>query len=138
MNKSKPPRTLEPSNPRTPEPSSALLPSGFYDVLPPEAEAMNAAVSSLLTSFDAAGYRRVAPPLMEFEEPLQAGPGSGLTAGSFRVMDSLSKRMLSIRRDHTLQVGRIAATRLSDQTRPLRLSYAGPVVRLAPSGQDKA
>lgn len=131
------PKNSETQKPRNPE-TSSLLPSGFYDILPPEAEGMSAAVATLLASFDAAGYRRVAPPLMEFEETLMAGPGAVLSKGSFRVMDSVSKRMLSLRRDHTLQVGRIAATRLADAPRPLRLSYAGPVVRLTPGEQDKA
>jgi ATP phosphoribosyltransferase regulatory subunit len=118
--------------------SSALLPSGFYDVLAPDAARLNAAVAALLKSFAAYGYAQVAPPLLEFEETLLAGPGSALARGTFRVMDGLSKRMLGIRGDHTLQVARIAATRLSAASRPLRLSYAGPVVRLQGEEQEPA
>src|SRR3546814_15629596 len=38
--------------------------------------------------------------------------------------------MMGLRTDITLQVARIAATRLRDAARPLRLSYAGPVLRV--------
>src|SRR5439155_16622464 len=41
----------------------------------------------------------------------------------------ISHRMIGLRADMTPQVARIAATRLSHQPRPLRLSYAGQVLR---------
>ncbi|MFX5801457.1 ATP phosphoribosyltransferase regulatory subunit, partial [Acinetobacter baumannii] len=40
---------------------------------------------------------------------------------------------LAIRPDITAQVGRIAATRMAHHPRPVRLSYAGPVVKLRAS-----
>jgi ATP phosphoribosyltransferase regulatory subunit len=49
---------------------------------------------------------------------------------SFRLMDPVSQRMMALRADMTLQVARIAATRLGRQARPLRLSYAGQVLRV--------
>src|SRR3546814_3117616 len=48
----------------------------------------------------------------------------------FRVMDPVSQRMMGLRTDITLQVARIAATRLRDAARPLRLAYAGQVLRV--------
>ena len=45
-------------------------------------------------------------------------------------MDPVSQRMMALRADMTLQVARIAATRLGRQPRPLRLSYAGQVLRV--------
>src|SRR3546814_19608703 len=38
--------------------------------------------------------------------------------------------MMALRPDMTAQVGRIAATRLAQAPRPLRLCYAGPVIKL--------
>ena len=49
---------------------------------------------------------------------------------SFRLMDPVSHRMIALRADMTLQVARIAATRLARRPRPLRLSYAGQVLRV--------
>jgi ATP phosphoribosyltransferase regulatory subunit len=115
-----------------------LLPAGFYDVLSPDAENGAAATQSLLNGFAEHGYGRVKPPLMEFEETLLAGPGAALNRTTFRVMDPSAQRMLAVRSDHTLQIGRIAATRLSATARPLRLSYAGPILRLAAHEQNPA
>src|SRR5262249_12467549 len=76
------------------------------------------------------GYERVKPPLVEFEESLLSGPGAAMSKLSFRLMDPVSQRMMAVRADMTLQVARIAATRLGRQPRPLRLSYGGPVLRV--------
>lgn len=118
--------------------TTPLLPTGFYDVLAPEAEAEARLSETVLTCLADYGYARVAPPLMEFEDTLLSGPGSALNRTTFRVMDPLSQRMLGLRTDHTLQIARIAATRLSNVARPLRLSYAGPVLRLAGDEQNHA
>jgi ATP phosphoribosyltransferase regulatory subunit len=48
-------------------------------------------------------------------------------------MDPVSQRMLGVRADMTPQIARIAVTRLRDTPRPLRLSYAGPVLRVTGS-----
>ncbi len=45
-------------------------------------------------------------------------------------MDPVSQRMMGVRADMTPQVGRIAASRLKGAPRPLRLSYAGQVLRV--------
>src|SRR5690606_15769726 len=90
-----------------------------------------AVVERVMACFASHGYERVKPPLIEFEEGLLAGPGAALAAGTFRLMDPVSQRMMGVRADMTLQVARIAATRLKNQARPLRLSYAGQVLRVS-------
>ncbi|HKF59930.1 MAG TPA: ATP phosphoribosyltransferase regulatory subunit, partial [Dongiaceae bacterium] len=112
-----------------PEPSS-LLPAGLQDVLPPEAAHEAAVVERLMGVFASNAYERVKPPLVEFEESLLSGPGAAMSTWSFRLMDPVSQRMMALRADMTLQVARIAATRLARQARPLRLSYAGQVLRV--------
>ncbi len=114
---------------RSPE-TASLLPAGLLDVLPPEAAHEAATVERLMAAFAAHGYDRVKPPLVEFEESLLSGPGAAMSKLSFRIMDPVSQRMMAVRADMTLQVARIAATRLSRQARPLRLSYAGQVLRV--------
>lgn len=111
-------------------PSAGLLPAGLRDVLPPRAEWEAQASESLLASFRRHGYARVKPPLIEFEETLLAGSGQDLAGQMFRVMDPVSQRMMGLRNDITLQVARIAATRLRDAARPLRFAYAGQVLRV--------
>ena len=121
-------------------PNLALLPAGLADLLPPEAEREAALVEAMMGVFAAHGYERVKPPLLEFEDSLLAGSGAAVAEQTFRLMDPVSQRMMGLRADTTPQVARIAATRLGGQARPLRLCYAGQVLRvrgtqLAPSRQ---
>ncbi len=110
--------------------AGALLPTGLADVLPPDAAFEAATIERLMDRFARRGYRRVKPPLLEFEETLLGGPGASMAAHTFRLMDPVSHRMLALRADMTLQVARIAASRLRNAPRPLRLSYAGQVLRV--------
>ena len=113
----------------TSDSNKGLLPAGLADDLPPEADIEAETVTALMATFRAHGYERVKPPLIEFEESLLEGPGAALAQQLFRVMDPQSQRMLGLRADMTVQVARIAATRLGARPRPLRLSYSGQVLR---------
>lgn len=108
-----------------------LLPEGLRDRLPPEAEAAQWMTRALLDAMRLHGYRRVAPPIAEFRETLSGEDGDGGGRDLLRFTDPVSRRTLAIRPDITRQVGRIATTRMAHAARPLRLSYAGQVVKLA-------
>ncbi len=108
----------------------ALLPAGLRDVLPPHAAQEAEVVERLIAHFAANGYDRVKSPLVEFEDSLLSGAGAATTAETFRLMDPLSQRMMGFRSDITPQIARIAATRLGGLPRPLRLCYAGEVLRV--------
>ncbi len=113
--------------------NKALLPSGLHDLLPPRAAQEADSVRALTDAFAAFGYEQVKPPLVEFETTLigSAENGGGSLAGEmFRLMDPASQRMMGVRADITLQVARIAETRLRGAARPLRLSYACEVLRV--------
>src|ERR1700761_5237820 len=111
-------------------PNPALLPAGLRDLLPPDAETEASAVEALMDVFAAHGYQRVKQPLLEFEDSLLAGSGAAVADQTFRLMDPDSQRMMGLRADTTPQVARIAATRLGNAPRPLRLSYAGQCLRV--------
>jgi len=70
---------------------------------------------------------------MEFEDNLLSGSGAALARQTFRLMDPVSQRMMGMRPDMTMQVARVATTRLAQAPRPLRLSYAGQVLRVTGS-----
>jgi ATP phosphoribosyltransferase regulatory subunit len=108
----------------------ALLPLGLRDLLPPDAAAEALVVGRMMSVLESHGYQRVKPPLVEFEESLLSGPGAAMAQETFRLMDPVSQRMIGIRADMTPQVARIAATRLRNAPRPLRLCYAGQVLRI--------
>lgn len=107
-----------------------LLPEGLSDRLPPQAEASARLVRDVLDTVASHGYSRVMPPLAEFEETLVGRLKSAHAQDLVRVIDPVSQRTLAMRPDMTAQIGRIAATRLASAARPLRLSYAGPVLKL--------
>lgn len=110
-----------------------LLPDGLRDTLDPGAAHGAALAEALMTAFGGWGYRRVAPPLVEFEDELMNGTGAAMAARSFRMMDPVSHRMLAVRADITPQIARIAATRLVHAPRPVRLCYVGDVLRVSGS-----
>lgn len=109
--------------------NAALLPGGFSDRLPPAAEAASVLARTIVDTCGANGYERVSPPLVEREASLTRWLGKPLAGSLFRSPDPATGAALAIRPDITGQVARIAATRLADAPRPLRLAYAGPVVR---------
>jgi len=108
----------------------ALLPAGLRDLLPPDAAFEAQVVEKLIACFAAHGYARVKAPLVEFESGLLSGAGAAMASDTFRLMDPVSQRMMGLRADITPQIARIAATRLAKAPRPLRLSYAGEVMRV--------
>jgi ATP phosphoribosyltransferase regulatory subunit len=110
-----------------------LLPEGLRDRLPAEAEAVSRVTRALIDAMAGHGYRRIAPPIAEFRETLAGDAHDPASRDLLRFTDPVSRRTLAIRPDITRQVGRIATSRLAAAARPLRLSYAGPVVKLTAS-----
>jgi ATP phosphoribosyltransferase regulatory subunit len=108
----------------------ALLPEGFRDRLPPQAEAAVRVSRAMMDVLASNGYARVAPAIAEFESSLAARSGGAARNQHLRFTDPVSGHTLALRGDMTVQVGRIATTRLADAPRPLRLCYHGQVLRL--------
>ncbi|OWK31766.1 ATP phosphoribosyltransferase regulatory subunit [Sphingomonas mucosissima] len=109
---------------------TTLLPEGFRDRLPPHADAAAAVESRVLGVARSYGYERVDPPLAEFAEGLASRLKDGGLSDAVRFVDPVSQRTMAIRPDITAQVARIAATRMAHHPRPVRLSYAGSVLKL--------
>src|SRR3546814_17304783 len=83
-----------------------LLPEGLSDRLPPQAEASARLVRPVLDTVASHGYKRIMPPLAEFEQDLVARLQSAGSQDLLRIIDPLSQRMMSLRPDQTAQVGR--------------------------------
>ena len=120
-----------------------LLPEGFHDRLPPFADAAAAVEARVLEAARRYGYERVDPPLAEFADELatrlkpvlsdrrsRSVDGAGGLIDAVRFVDPVGQATLAIRPDLTAQVARIAATRMGHHPRPVRLSYAGSVLKL--------
>ncbi len=115
-----------------------LLPENVEDLLPAEAEALEALRRKILDHLLAQGYRLVQPPLLEHLESLLTGSARDLDLQTFKVVDPLSGRLLGLRADITPQVARIDA-HLLNSPGVNRLCYAGSVLRAtaAPPGMTR-
>lgn len=120
------------------ETDSDLLPEGLEDRLPDSAAAASALKRTVLDVMGGHGYDRVETPLIEFERSLASRMDGVQPRRMFRFVDPASLRTLALRSDITVQIGRIAATRLAEAARPLRLGYSGQVATIAADGLDPA
>jgi ATP phosphoribosyltransferase regulatory subunit len=102
--------------------------SGFSDWLPGSASRRRAVAGAFLDSFEAWGYGLVDTPLVEPVETVAAGVGAGKQTQLFRFMDA-DGALLALVGERTVSVARVVATQLREGPFPLRLCYAGPVLR---------
>ena len=107
-----------------------LLPKGFRDRLFDEAAAISSNARVMTDILTHHGYQRIMPAIAEYESNF-VGRNQGLERNHLlRFTDPVAGRTLAIRSDITMQIGRIATTRLADLPRPLRLSYHGTIAKL--------
>ncbi|HXV08179.1 MAG TPA: ATP phosphoribosyltransferase regulatory subunit [Burkholderiales bacterium] len=110
-----------------------LLPEYIEDILPAEAQRIEALRRRILDLFRVHGYELVMPPLLEYLESLLTGTGHDLDLKTFKLVDQLSGRLLGVRADITPQTARIDA-HLLNRAGIARLCYAGSVLHALPSG----
>lgn len=108
-----------------------LLPEGIEEVLPEQAAALEIVRRQVLDLYATWGYQLLITPMVEFLESLQTGTGKDLDLQTFKLIDSLSGRMMGVRADITPQAARIDA-RLIKTKQPVRLCYLGTVLRAYP------
>ncbi|KJV39092.1 ATP phosphoribosyltransferase regulatory subunit [Acinetobacter brisouii] len=112
-----------------------LLPDGVADVLPEQAQVVEALRRKALDFLASRGYQLVYTPFIEYIESLSSLSESNqdLDLATFKVIDQLSGRLLGVRADMTPQVARIDA-----HVRPVqgiaRYCYAGTVLHTKPQG----
>lgn len=109
-----------------------LLPEGVADVLPAEAERLEALRRRLLDYFAAWGYQLVFPPLMEYLDSLLTGSGHDLDLMTFKITDQLTGRMMGVRADITPQVARLDAHSIPPIEGTARYCYAGTILNTRP------
>jgi len=88
-------------------------------------------VDACLQAFHSWGYGMVATPMLEPLDTVAAGVGAERQNQLFRFMDA-DGSLLALVGERTVSVARVVATQLRDAPLPLRLCYAGPVVRNQP------
>ena len=113
--------------------SAWLLPEHIADILPAQAQRIEALRRRLLDQAQLFGYELVIPPLLEHLDALLSGTGRELDLSTFKLVDQMSGRMLGLRADTTPQAARIDA-HLLNRPGVTRLCYCGPVVHTRPTG----
>ncbi|NVN99513.1 MAG: ATP phosphoribosyltransferase regulatory subunit [Geobacteraceae bacterium] len=105
------------------------LPKGVTDFLPEQAEKIGFIENIISKTFELWGFRKIIPPMIEFEELLAVGMDDSLREKSFRFEDRQSHKLLAIPPDITPQVARIESMRMAGYPLPHRLYYNSRVLR---------
>lgn len=105
------------------------IPKGVADFLPEQAGKISYIEEHICNVFELWGFRRIIPPLLEFEDVLASGMDDDLRGRSFRFEDRQSAKLLAIPPDITPQIARIVGMRMSGYPLPHRLFYTGRVLR---------
>lgn len=104
------------------------IPYGTKDFLPREAKRKRVIENAVASLFDRWGYDEVVTPTFEHSETITSGAGCDLLQNMFKFFDK-GNQILVLRPDMTTPIARVAATRLREQTLPLKLFYLTNVFR---------
>lgn len=114
------------------------IPKGVTDFLPEQAERIGFIESAINRTFELWGFRKIIPPMLEFEDLLTVGMDESLRAKLFRFEDRQSHRLLAIPPDITPQIARIESMRMRSTPLPHRIYYNGRVLRHAESQSGRS
>src|SRR5438132_2367 len=104
---------------------------GFSDLLPGAAGRRRDLIEAFVGAFESWGYGLLGTPLVEPLDRLAAGIGAARQSQLCRFTDA-DAALLALVGERTVSVARVVATQLQREQLPLRLCYAGPVLRNAP------
>lgn len=114
-----------------------ITPEGTRDLLFDESVARRTVEDMLQTLFKKYGYSEVITPGIEFYDVFMLKSRYFPQESMYKLSDEKG-RLLVIRPDSTMPIARLAATRLKDETFPLKLFYNQNIFRINPkdSGRD--
>eukprot|EP01047_Picozoa_sp_COSAG01_P000480 COSAG01_NODE_9_length_43729_cov_66.133463_17_plen_284_part_00 len=107
----------------------SLTPYGVSDFVPEETAAFQEKLQAVQHLFEQQHYENVKTPTLEYYDTLSTAMGPFLKEQAIKFVDR-SGHLLILRPDHTTPIARLAATRMADAKRPLKLSYYDAVFRL--------
>ncbi len=103
-------------------------PHGVTDLFHEQAAVLTHCEHALERTFLGWGYQRIIVPTFEYYDTLATGASAQLCEEMYRFFDREGHE-LALRTDMTVSTARVVATRLYDQTLPLRFWYLGRVFR---------
>ncbi|HEX9114530.1 MAG TPA: ATP phosphoribosyltransferase regulatory subunit [Anaerolineae bacterium] len=107
------------------------LPEGVHDLLFADAVAVRNMAAAIRAMWRTWSYREIILPTFEYASTLATDVGSEIDAEMYRFFDRHG-RTLALRPDMTIPTARVIATRLYDQSMPIRACYIGSVFRYEP------
>ena len=108
-----------------------ITPEGTRDILFEEGRALREAQRRLSRLFSLRGYQEVFTPGLEYFDVFSI-PGAAFAQQEMYKATDNHGRLLVFRPDSTLPIARMAASRLQNQPRPLRLFYNQSIFRNSP------
>ena len=108
--------------------NNRLTPDGTADRLFETCEAEGRVTGRIAEVFEAAGYRKVRTPGLEFLSVFE-GAGSYFPPEEMYKLSDGEGRLVALRPDSTIPIARLVATKLKDAAFPLRIYYAQGVFR---------
>ena len=103
-------------------------PKGVNDILPSECARKKEIQDTIWSVFAAFGYQEVETPTFEYYDCFSGVDGQISQEGMFKFFDEQG-RILTLRPDITTSIARMAATKQTENVRPLRYCYTGNVFR---------
>lgn len=108
-----------------------ITPEGTNDLLFEECQARRYVEKTLTQVFSAHGFHEVVTPGLEFYDVFNPSV-SGIGQEVMYKMSDQHGRIVVMRPDSTMPIGRLTATRLQNLPRPIRLFYTQPIYRSNP------
>lgn len=108
-----------------------LTPFGLSDFVPEETETFQRLLNIVKDVFAQQHYQTAKTPTLEYYDTLSVAMGDFLKERAIKFVDR-SGHLMILRPDHTTPIARLAATRMADISRPLKLCYFDSIFRLSP------
>lgn len=114
-----------------------ITPEGTRDLLFEECAAVRAVEARLQNIFKAKGYSEVVTPGLEFYDVFNMKSRYFPQESMYKLSDNKG-RLMVVRPDSTMPIARMTATRLREQTLPVRLCYSQSVYRNRPGMRGRS
>ncbi len=108
--------------------SLTQIPPGTQILIGDAARRRRAVERTLFSVFEGWSYEEIIPAMLDYFDVFVKGMGSELEDRIYRFIDR-EGNVLALRPEFTSLLAKMAATRLSGEPKPLRLSYSGEVLR---------
>jgi len=108
--------------------SLTQIPPGTQILIGAAARRRRAVERTIFSVFEGWSYEEIIPPMLDYFDVFVKGMGSELEDRIYRFIDR-EGNVLALRPEFTSLLAKMAATRLSGEPTPVRLSYSGEVLR---------